>query len=136
MIEALARVPVEVELASEFRNRDPLVSERVMCLAISQSGETADTLAAVQVAKARGAKAYAICNVVGSAISRECDGGTLFTRAGPEIGVASTKAFTTQLAGALPRSRSSSAGCAARSPPSRRASCSRSCAASPPGWSR
>jgi glucosamine--fructose-6-phosphate aminotransferase (isomerizing) len=99
MIEALARVPVEVELASEFRNRDPLVSERVMCLAISQSGETADTLAAVRVAKARGAKAYAICNVVGSAMSRECDGGTLFTRAGPEIGVASTKAFTTQLAG-------------------------------------
>jgi glucosamine--fructose-6-phosphate aminotransferase (isomerizing) len=99
MIEALARVPVEVELASEFRNRDPLVSERVMCLAISQSGETADTLAAVRVARARGARAYAICNVVGSAISRECDGGTLFTRAGPEIGVASTKAFTTQLAG-------------------------------------
>ncbi len=99
MIEALARVPVEVELASEFRNRDPLVSERVMCLAISQSGETADTLAAVKVARARGARAYAICNVVGSAISRECDGGTLFTRAGPEIGVASTKAFTTQLAG-------------------------------------
>jgi len=98
MIEAIARVPVEVELASEFRNRDPLVNERVMCLAISQSGETADTLAAVKVARSRGARAYAICNVVGSAISRECDGGTLFTRAGPEIGVASTKAFTTQLA--------------------------------------
>jgi glucosamine--fructose-6-phosphate aminotransferase (isomerizing) len=98
MIESLARVPVEVELASEFRNRDPLVSERVLCLAISQSGETADTLAAVKIARARGARAYAICNVVGSAISRECDGGTLFTRAGPEIGVASTKAFTTQLA--------------------------------------
>src|SRR5690242_1133585 len=99
MIEALARIPVEVELASEFRNRDPLVSEKVLCLAISQSGETADTLAAIKVAKARGAKAFAICNVVGSAISRECDGGTLLTRAGPEIGVASTKAFTTQLAG-------------------------------------
>jgi glutamine---fructose-6-phosphate transaminase (isomerizing) len=99
MIEALARLPVEVELASEFRNRDPLVSAKVMCLAISQSGETADTLAAVKIARARGAKAFAICNVVGSAISRECDGGTLFTRAGPEIGVASTKAFTTQLAG-------------------------------------
>ncbi len=98
MIEALARVPVEVELASEFRNRDVLVSPRVMCLAISQSGETADTLAAVKVAKAKGARAFSICNVVGSAISRECDGGTLFTRAGPEIGVASTKAFTTQLA--------------------------------------
>jgi glucosamine--fructose-6-phosphate aminotransferase (isomerizing) len=69
-----------------------------MVLAISQSGETADTLAAVKVARARGSRAFAICNVVGSAISRECDGGTLFTRAGPEIGVASTKAFTTQLA--------------------------------------
>jgi glucosamine--fructose-6-phosphate aminotransferase (isomerizing) len=99
MIEDLARLPVQVELASEFRNRDPLVSERVLCLAVSQSGETADTLAAVKVAKARGARAFAICNVVGSAMSRECDGGTLFTRAGPEIGVASTKAFTTQLAG-------------------------------------
>jgi glutamine---fructose-6-phosphate transaminase (isomerizing) len=98
MIESLARLPCEVELASEFRNRDPLVSEKTLCLAISQSGETADTLAAVKVAKARGAKAYAICNVVGSAISRECDGGTLLTRAGPEIGVASTKAYTTQLA--------------------------------------
>jgi glucosamine--fructose-6-phosphate aminotransferase (isomerizing) len=98
MIEALARLPVEVELASEFRNRDPLVSERVLCLAVSQSGETADTLAAVKVAKARGARTFAICNVVGSAISRECDGGTLLTRAGPEIGVASTKAYTTQLA--------------------------------------
>jgi glutamine---fructose-6-phosphate transaminase (isomerizing) len=99
MIESLARVPVEVELASEFRNRDPLVHERTLVLAVSQSGETADTLAAVKVAKARGAKAFAICNVVGSAIPRECDGGTLFTRAGPEIGVASTKAFTTQLVG-------------------------------------
>ena len=75
---------------------------KVMTLAISQSGETADTLAAVKVAKARGSRAFAICNVVGSAIPRECDGGTLFTHAGPEIGVASTKAFTTQLAGALP----------------------------------
>jgi glucosamine--fructose-6-phosphate aminotransferase (isomerizing) len=98
MIEALARVPVEVELASEFRNRDPLVSEKTLCLAISQSGETADTLAAVKVARARGARAFAICNVVGSAIPRECDGGTLLTRAGPEIGVASTKAYSTQLA--------------------------------------
>jgi len=98
MIESLARVPVEVELASEFRNRDPLVSPKVLCLAVSQSGETADTLAAVKVAKARGGRAFAICNVVGSAISRECDGGTLLTRAGPEIGVASTKAYTTQLA--------------------------------------
>jgi glucosamine--fructose-6-phosphate aminotransferase (isomerizing) len=99
MIEALARIPVEVELASEFRNRDVLVNERTMVLAITQSGETADTLGAVKVARSRGARAFAICNVVGSAISRECDGGTLFTRAGPEIGVASTKAFTTQLVG-------------------------------------
>jgi glucosamine--fructose-6-phosphate aminotransferase (isomerizing) len=101
MIETLARIPVEVELASEFRNRDPLVNARTMTLAISQSGETADTLAAVspvKVARARGSRAFAICNVVGAAIPRECDGGTLFTRAGPEIGVASTKAFTTQLA--------------------------------------
>jgi len=98
MIEGLARLPVQVELASEFRNREPLVDARTLVLAISQSGETADTLAAVKVAKARGARAMAICNVVGSAIARECDLGTLFTRAGPEIGVASTKAFTTQLA--------------------------------------
>ena len=98
MIEQLARLPVEVELASEFRNRDPLVGPRTLTLAISQSGETADTLAAVKVAKARGSRAFSVCNVVGSAIPRECDGGTLFTRAGPEIGVASTKAFTTQLA--------------------------------------
>ena len=99
MIEALAKVPVAVELASEFRNREQLVSPKVMCLAVSQSGETADTLAAVKLAKAKGARAFSICNVVGSAIARESDGGTLLTRAGPEIGVASTKAFTTQLAG-------------------------------------
>ncbi len=97
MIESLARLPVEVELASEFRNRDPLVGPRTMVLAISQSGETADTLAAVKEARKRGARAFALCNVVGSAIPRECDGGTLYTHAGPEIGVASTKAFTTQL---------------------------------------
>jgi len=97
MIEALARLPVEVELASEFRHRDPVVGKRTMVLAISQSGETADTLAAVKEAKKRGARTFAICNVVGSAISRECEG-TLYTHAGPEIGVASTKAFTTQLA--------------------------------------
>ena len=97
MIESLARLPVEVELASEFRYRDPLVGPRTLCLAISQSGETADTLAAVKEAKRRGARAVSICNVVGSAIPRECSG-TLYTHAGPEIGVASTKAFTTQLA--------------------------------------
>jgi glucosamine--fructose-6-phosphate aminotransferase (isomerizing) len=97
MIESLARLPVEVELASEFRYRDPLVGPRTLCLAISQSGETADTLAAVKEARRRGARAVSICNVVGSAIPRECSG-TLYTHAGPEIGVASTKAFTTQLA--------------------------------------
>ncbi len=97
MIEALARLPVEVELASEFRNRDPVVGPRTLVLAISQSGETADTLAAVKEAKKRGARAYSICNVLGSAIPRESEG-TLYTHAGPEIGVASTKAFTTQLA--------------------------------------
>jgi len=97
MIESLARVPVSVELASEFRNGDPIVGERTLCLAVSQSGETADTLAAVKEARKRGARAFSICNVLGSAISREC-AGTLYTHAGPEIGVASTKAFTTQLA--------------------------------------
>ena len=99
MIETLAKIPTQVELGSEFRNREPLVDDKTLCLAITQSGETADTLAAVKMAKAKGARAFAICNVVGSAVSRECDGGTLFTRAGPEIGVASTKAFTTQLVG-------------------------------------
>ncbi|HET9596974.1 MAG TPA: glutamine--fructose-6-phosphate transaminase (isomerizing), partial [Anaeromyxobacteraceae bacterium] len=109
MIEALARVPTEVELASEFRYSDPIVGPRTLVVAISQSGETADTLAAVKEAKRRGAAVASICNVVGSAIPRECaepaagDGagrplGTLYTHAGPEIGVASTKAFTTQLA--------------------------------------
>jgi len=97
MVEALARLPVEVELASEFRHRDPVVGARTLVLAISQSGETADTLAALKEAKKRGARTFAVCNVVGSAISRECEG-TLYTHAGPEIGVASTKAFTTQLA--------------------------------------
>jgi glucosamine--fructose-6-phosphate aminotransferase (isomerizing) len=97
MIESLARLPVEVELASEFRYRDPLVGPRTLCLAVSQSGETADTLAAVKEARKRGARAMAICNVVGSALTRECQG-TLHTHAGPEIGVASTKAYTTQLA--------------------------------------
>ncbi len=97
MIEGLARLPVEVELASEFRYRDPIISNRTLVLAISQSGETADTIAAVKEGKRRGARAISICNVLGSAIPRECDG-TLYTHAGPEIGVASTKAFTTQLA--------------------------------------
>jgi glucosamine--fructose-6-phosphate aminotransferase (isomerizing) len=96
MIESLARIPVEVELASEFRYRDPIVDPTHLAIAISQSGETADTLAAFKEAKARGAMSLAICNVMGSAMTREADMSVL-TNAGPEIGVASTKAFTTQL---------------------------------------
>src|SRR6184192_2358741 len=97
MIETLARMPVEVDLASEFRYRQPLVDGNTLCIAVSQSGETADTLGSFREAKARGARALAICNVVGSAVAREADD-VLYTHAGPEIGVASTKAFTTQLA--------------------------------------
>ena len=96
MIESLARLPVEVELASEFRYRDPIVDSSHLAIAISQSGETADTLAAFKEAKARGATAMSICNVIGSAMTREAEFSVL-TNAGPEIGVASTKAFTTQL---------------------------------------
>jgi len=96
MIESLARLPVEVELASEFRYRDPIVDPTHLAIAISQSGETADTLAAFKEAKARGATSMAICNVIGSAMTREAEFSVL-TNAGPEIGVASTKAFTTQL---------------------------------------
>ncbi len=97
MIESLARIPVEVELASEFRYRDPLIDPGQLAIAISQSGETLDTLCALREAKARGARTIALCNVVGSAMTREADL-TVLTNAGPEIGVASTKAFTTQLA--------------------------------------
>jgi glutamine---fructose-6-phosphate transaminase (isomerizing) len=96
MIERLARIPVEVDYGSEFRYRDPIVSEDTLTVVISQSGETADTLAAQREAKQKGAKTLAICNVVGSMITREA-AGTIYTHAGPEIGVASTKAFTCQL---------------------------------------
>ena len=96
LVEHLARLPVEVDLGSEFRYRDPLVGREDLVVAISQSGETADTLAALREATAKGAKSLAICNVVGSSLTRESDG-VLYTHAGPEIGVASTKAFTTQL---------------------------------------
>jgi len=96
MIEKLARVPVEVDYGSEFRYRDPLVGKDTLTVVISQSGETADTLAAQREAKSKGSKTLAICNVVGSMITREA-AGTLITHAGPEIGVASTKAFTCQL---------------------------------------
>jgi glucosamine--fructose-6-phosphate aminotransferase (isomerizing) len=96
MIEQLARIPVEVDIGSEFRYRDPIVNDRVLTVVISQSGETADTIAAEREAKAKGSRILAICNVVGSMITRLADG-VLYTHAGPEIGVASTKAFTTQL---------------------------------------
>ncbi len=96
IFEDLVRIPVEVEYASEFRYRNPIISEKDVVIAISQSGETADTLAAIKLAKSKGAFVYGVCNVVGSTISRETHSGT-YTHAGPEIGVASTKAFTTQI---------------------------------------
>src|SRR6056297_233364 len=96
LFEYLAKTPVEVEYASEFRYRDPLIGEGDVLLVISQSGETADTIAALREAKAKGALVLGICNVVGSTLSRETDAG-VFTHAGPEIGVASTKAFTAQV---------------------------------------
>ena len=96
MFEKIARISVEVEYASEFRYRDPVIEKDDIIIAISQSGETADTLAAIKLAKSKGAFIYGICNVVGSSIARESDSGS-YTHAGPEIGVASTKAFTTQM---------------------------------------
>jgi len=96
MIERLARVPVEVDYASEFRHRDPLVSPRTLTILITQSGETADTVAAQREAHAKGSKTLAICNVLGSMVPREANG-TIYTHAGPEIGVASTKTFTSQM---------------------------------------
>ncbi len=94
--EEFARIPVEVEYASEFRYRNPIITEKDIVIAISQSGETADTLAAIKLARSKGAFVFGVCNVVGSSIARENDSGT-YTHAGPEIGVASTKAFTTQI---------------------------------------
>ncbi len=96
LIEEFARIPVEVEYASEFRYRNPIITEKDVVIAISQSGETADTMAAIKLAKERGAFIYGICNVVDSSIARVTDAGS-YTHAGPEIGVASTKAFTAQL---------------------------------------
>lgn len=96
IFEGLARIPVEVEYASEFRYRNPIISDKDIVIAISQSGETADTLAAIKLAKESGAFVFGVCNVVGSSISRETHAGA-YTHAGPEIGVASTKAFTTQI---------------------------------------
>ena len=96
IIEEFARIPVEVEYASEFRYRNPIISSKDVVIAISQSGETADTMAAIKLAKEKGAFVFGVCNVVGSSISRESHAGA-YTHAGPEIGVASTKAFTTQI---------------------------------------
>lgn len=96
IFEDLARIPVEVEYASEFRYRNPVITEKDVVIAISQSGETADTLAAIKLAKSKGAFVFGVCNVVGSSIARETNAGA-YTHAGPEIGVASTKAFTTQI---------------------------------------
>ena len=96
LFEDMARIPVEVEYASEFRYRNPVITSKDIVIAISQSGETADTLAAIKLAKSKGAFVFGICNVVGSSISREAPSGA-YTHAGPEIGVASTKAFTTQI---------------------------------------
>lgn len=96
VIEEFARIPVEVEYASEFRYRNPIITNKDVIIAISQSGETADTLAAIKLSKEKGAFVFGVCNVVGSSISRETHAGA-YTHAGPEIGVASTKAFTTQI---------------------------------------
>lgn len=96
LLEEHCRIPVDVDIASEFRYRNPVVNDKTLIVLISQSGETADTLAAMREARSRGAKAVAICNVVDSSIAREADG-VIYTHAGPEIGVASTKAFVTQL---------------------------------------
>src|SRR5207248_4519755 len=96
MIEALARVPVEVDNGAEFRYRNPIVGPKNLVIGISQSGETADTLAAMKEARDKGAFLMSICNVVGSQAARQSDA-VIYTHAGPEIGVASTKAFTTQL---------------------------------------
>ena len=96
MLEHLARLPVEVDYSSEFRYRDPIVSPEALTILVTQSGETADTLAALREARRKGSKTIAICNVIGSMVTREADG-TILTHAGPEIGVASTKTFTAQL---------------------------------------
>ena len=111
LIEQLAGLPVEVDFGSEFRYRDPVVGPGTLAVAISQTGETADTLAALREAKAPGRAALAICNVLGSMLAREA-AGSLLTHAGPEIGVASTKAFTTQLVALSPCSPSTSGACA------------------------
>src|SRR5438477_6718213 len=96
LLEEAARIPIEVDYGSEYRYRNPIVDENTLVIGVTQSGETADTIAGMQEAKAKGAKLITICNVIGAAATRMADG-TIYTNAGPEIGVASTKAFTTQL---------------------------------------
>ena len=96
IIENLCRIPVEVDIASEFRYRNPILNDKTLCIFISQSGETADTIAALKLAKSKGATTLAISNVFGSSITREADY-TIYTHAGPEIAVASTKAYTSQV---------------------------------------
>ena len=96
LYESLLKIPVEIDMASEFRYRDPLITNKTLCIFISQSGETADTLAALSLAKGKGAKTIAISNVIGSSISRESES-CIYTHAGPEIAVASTKAYTSQI---------------------------------------
>lgn len=96
LIEKLCKIPTEVDIASEFRYRDPIIDEKTLCIYVSQSGETADTIAALKLSKAKGAKTIAISNVIGSSITREADY-TIYTHAGPEIAVASTKAYTSQV---------------------------------------
>ena len=96
LIEKLCNIPVTVDIASEFRYRDPIIDDKTLCIYISQSGETADTIAALKLAKSKGAKTLAVSNVIGSSITREADY-TIYTHAGPEIAVASTKAYTSQV---------------------------------------
>ena len=96
MLERICKIPTEVDIASEFRYRDPIVDEKTLCIFISQSGETADTIAALKLSKEKGAKTLAISNVIGSSITREADY-SIYTHAGPEIAVASTKAYTSQV---------------------------------------
>ena len=96
MLERICKIPTEVDIASEFRYRDPIIDNKTLCIYISQSGETADTIAALKLAKSKGAKTLSISNVIGSSITREADY-TIYTHAGPEIAVASTKAYTSQV---------------------------------------
>ena len=127
-IEEWARLPVEVDVASEYRYRNPIVGPGDLVIGISQSGETADTLAAMRLARERGARVLALTNAMGSQATRDADG-VLYTRAGLEIGVAATKTFVCQVAVDVPARRCASPSCAARSPPSARRARRRRCGA-------